>query len=786
MKWTMFRSAAAMQAQVMEQTPQQLLEYIRSAGPFARKDLCPWVKLATFGNLRSGKNSLRNNSNVMSITGVEGDYDLEQIQPEQAVEMLERAQVKAIVYTSPSHTDQKPRWRVLAPLSKEHSPSTRSALLARINGVLGGILAGESFTLSQSYYFGRVEGVEFKILATYDDLSEGWFVDELDELDNTAIRRQGAAHQGDDPQDGEPRRDYSVSMFEDLVTLLGRKLRTGDGRRDMLKSYVSSRSNRGLLRDELIAMVEGVVGKYFEPNDAIDQANVIGIIDDFVSKDIGKVDQPADTSKFLQSVKQASAPHDGGAGGADVDVQAPAIEVTFPFLDSFNAQAAKPTKTEKAEKPKASKKSGKQPMVDYPTPYPGVMQQMVEAANRSAYKPQPHLNLLAALIGMAACINGEYSMRSGGRFNLYGIGSLESGGGKDNPRMAAETLAAMGHSTILGKPGSGAGLEDALEARKNQLVSIDEMAHILKSMNDERAPAHIRDIGAAMLKLYSAGRGVYNKRILAKGPNRTNDQPSVVNPCVSMIGFATPEGLGDAFNEANFTDGLMARMLFVPGDPTVVVRRPKHGFSIPEQIGAILREFKAIDPLAFAGPVASVGSRVVEESGSISDLMDQLLVDMEQQRDKTLQVAPSLYARSFEKMERIAGVLAIWDDPTAPVLRREHIEWARQMVMASDARILEFVSRHMHSNEITRHAGKLRGLIGRILAGELVYQRDMERVAVEEGGTVARSQLLRACKLDKITFDRTLAYMQDLSELQAFDRGGKPLVVLQDISLMDG
>lgn len=381
MKWTMFRSAAAMQAQVMEQTPQQLLEYIRSAGPFARKDLCPWVKLATFGNLRSGKNSLRNNANVMSITGVEGDYDLEKIQPEQAVEMLERAQVKAIVYTSPSHTDQKPRWRVLAPLSKEHSPSTRSALLARINGVLGGILAGESFTLSQSYYFGRVEGVEFKIFATFDDMDEGWCVDELDELDNTAIRKQGAAHQGDDPQDGEPRRDYSVSMFEDLVTLLGRKLRTGDGRRDMLKSYVSSRSNRGLLRDELISMVEGVVGKYFDPNDAIDQANVIGIIDDFVQKDIGKADQPADTSQFLKNVKvEASKPE-------QEQQSQQVVEVTFPFLDAIK-EKAKPIKT---DKPKASKKASAKPVIDYPEPYPGVMQQIVAAANQSAYKPQPQL-----------------------------------------------------------------------------------------------------------------------------------------------------------------------------------------------------------------------------------------------------------------------------------------------------------------------------------------------------------------------------------------------------------
>lgn len=42
------------------------------------------------------------------------------------------------------------------PLAAEVTPAERAALCARLNGALGGILAGESFTPSQSFYFGSV------------------------------------------------------------------------------------------------------------------------------------------------------------------------------------------------------------------------------------------------------------------------------------------------------------------------------------------------------------------------------------------------------------------------------------------------------------------------------------------------------------------------------------------------------------------------------------------------------------------------------------------------------
>lgn len=350
--------------------------------------------------------------------------------------------------------------------------------------------------------------------------------------------------------------------------------------------------------------------------------------------------------------------------------------------------------------------------------------------------------------------------------------------------MIGEMVGAMGKASILGRPASGAGLEDVLEARKNQLVSIDEMAHILQAMNDDRAPAHLRDIAAAMLKLYSASGAAYNRRILSSGGQKRADflHASIPNPCVSVLGFATPSGLGKAFTEANFVDGLMGRILMVTGNPTVEPRRPHHAIAVPESVLERLERFKPIDPLATVAP-AGLGSCVVGEAEGVAERLDALMVALEKDRaGSEHEVTRSLYRRSFEKLERIAGVLAIWENPEAPVKTLAHVEWAHQMVLACDAHMLNFVSQNMFSSDVTKDAARIRKIILRIQSGEIKPQRNCERNAIA-GGNVARSHLLRASKLDKAGFDRAVSYMQDRHELIAF--GGDPCKPLQEIQKID-
>lgn len=122
------------------------------------KKKLPWLKLARFSNKPTPDGCLRHNDNVVAITGIELDYDGEQISFKDAVRTLRRLGCRALIYTSPSHSGIKPRWRVLMPTSQELPPDYRKVLVRRVDGWFGGIFAPESYTLSQAYYYGRVKG----------------------------------------------------------------------------------------------------------------------------------------------------------------------------------------------------------------------------------------------------------------------------------------------------------------------------------------------------------------------------------------------------------------------------------------------------------------------------------------------------------------------------------------------------------------------------------------------------------------------------------------------------
>ena len=81
-----------------------------------------------------------------SIDGIEADYDAGKMSVDEACRKLREAGLAALIWTTPSHAPEAPRYRILCPTSKELPVSGRKALIARLNGVLGGVLDGASFT----------------------------------------------------------------------------------------------------------------------------------------------------------------------------------------------------------------------------------------------------------------------------------------------------------------------------------------------------------------------------------------------------------------------------------------------------------------------------------------------------------------------------------------------------------------------------------------------------------------------------------------------------------------
>ena len=191
LRFTTFPSQSGTRKRDKRLTLRQIANLIETTEADEKTDL-PWFKGAVFGSDKSlspSGHSYRSNANVVAVTGVEADYDGEEIAPDDAADMLAEAGIAGLVYTTPSHSPDAPRWRVFSPFGEELPPGERLKHMARLNGVLGGKLDPASFTLSQSYYFGNVRG-RLKVKTW---LVDGRFIDRADDLDAGAIGKAGRA-----------------------------------------------------------------------------------------------------------------------------------------------------------------------------------------------------------------------------------------------------------------------------------------------------------------------------------------------------------------------------------------------------------------------------------------------------------------------------------------------------------------------------------------------------------------------------------------------------------------
>jgi hypothetical protein len=144
------------------------------------KEQLPLFSPCAYGAKRTSKRSLRHDSNIRECFAIVGDYDAGNVSVADATAALQRAGVSAVVYTTPSHTLARPRWRVVCPLSDPLHYARANAtgfqladyhrLVSRLAGIFPDGLAAESWNRSQSWYFGAVaDSATHDVVAVHGD-----------------------------------------------------------------------------------------------------------------------------------------------------------------------------------------------------------------------------------------------------------------------------------------------------------------------------------------------------------------------------------------------------------------------------------------------------------------------------------------------------------------------------------------------------------------------------------------------------------------------------------------
>jgi len=122
----------------------------------------PLFKAARFDGSLTAKGSSRADRFIKARSGIEIDYDGGKTTIEAAFDAIQKAGLLAILYTTPSWTQAKPKWRAFFPFSCERRGAVAFLkdwsirCVDYVEDLLPDPIANESRTLSQAFYYGSV------------------------------------------------------------------------------------------------------------------------------------------------------------------------------------------------------------------------------------------------------------------------------------------------------------------------------------------------------------------------------------------------------------------------------------------------------------------------------------------------------------------------------------------------------------------------------------------------------------------------------------------------------
>lgn len=726
LRFTTFDDTSGCRMKVTTATLHELTDEIAQVKGGGKSDL-PLLCLAIFGDRKSPKGSLRHKNNVTEITGAAIDYDGGAISVDKAIALLSEAGIGGIVYETPSSTPEKPRWRVLAPLSGPASPSEHRKLTARLNGVLGGIAASESFALSQSFYYGAVDGAAEKAV----DIVEGDFIDLRDDLDAAAAVPDGRRAREFAPDlerhlKGEVdwiivygsrnlealRRSYPA-LFDRLSADLERKGSlwarwSGDkGLRD--------RSRSG--RDRSLVQILRSMG--YSATEAIAVAAAFG--GEHPTRGRGLVD------------------HD--KTGRDIDLERYWVRCWARREDAV----PKAIEDLPAAPPQLLARHLETTFPDVCRKAPGVIGDLVEYFRRASTRHLPDEFLVAmAIATVALAAQNRFDVgdeKLSTPIHVYMIVVAQTGFGKSElGRLIFNLLdPEVAGTSIVESLASGPALLKRLHRLSGStrfgptmLYLADEFGLKLQARTSRSGTTHVKDLIDELISAFGKGSSTHTGKAYA---DARNDIDPIKRPSVHVVGFTTEPALADALTITDAEIGFVNRFLLLWIE--VLAAPHKSLRDIDQTVPKRLQDFlQRIGSQSLRFPVPERGTHLTDErlerlqkalaserplqmplGVDALEWIDQLTEELNQLQSGATGVAATLWMRARQHVLMIAGVLAISEvdinAPQVPIVDRAKLEWAWHFVRWSTEAWSRFFDSRVSGNDEEQAMNAIKDLLGR-------------------------------------------------------------------------
>lgn len=348
----------------------------------------------------------------------------------------------------------------------------------------------------------------------------------------------------------------------------------------------------------------------------------------------------------------------------------------------------------------------------------GLIERLIDWIVSSSPRPSRVLALAAVVAFLGALAGRRFASPTDLRTNFYVVALAPSGFGKDHARAQLKRLiTAAGLDSFSGPSRfmSASALRNALMDKPSLFCMIDEFGGMMRQITDRKAGLHNSLIKNDMLELFSSASTYFEGAEYAGSKAQR-----IYNPNLCVCGTSTQDDFWPALGSLNMSDGLLPRLLLcaIDGPKPPRVKPDSSVSDIPADL------VEACQSLVSLGRGRGTFGHVLGNSGAeectamtvqFSAEAESVLADhndyIEGQEESADSRSLPFLNRTAEHAIKLALLAAISENPTAPVISGENMEWGADLACHSAFDMIREARDKIADNEREAHVNRILALI---------------------------------------------------------------------------
>lgn len=338
---------------------------------------------------------------------------------------------------------------------------------------------------------------------------------------------------------------------------------------------------------------------------------------------------------------------------------------------------------------------------------PGLIGEVAEYIYQSAIRPVKTVALAGAITLVAGIVGRSYNFSNTG-LNQYIVLLATTGTGKEGAQNGIGNLinkialkVPSAHDFFgPGAYSSGQALIRTLDERKSYFSIMGEFGLTLSRITDPRANAADKTFRKVILDLY--GKSGWNQWLQASVyADKEKNTKQVRAPSLTILGESTPEEFFGSLTTRNIADGLVPRFTLFQYKGKRPPRNRNAGFE-PSDI--LVDKLVDLTSKALNSDAQNINCPVGIDPAA-SELLDafDIRADNEINNPEADDACKQLWNRAHLKALKLAALIAVGVNYHNPVIRKDHAEYAIQIINADIEMMLgNFDAGLMAGDEVRR------------------------------------------------------------------------------------